>query len=66
MSQPNFQLSARMKRKNLSLDEKIKVIDYANKNPKMDAEFLIAWYKKCAGAMCFRRSNVNRRKIKQV
>ena len=30
-----FQLSARMKRKNLSLDEKMKAIDYANKNPKM-------------------------------
>ena len=30
-----FQLSARMKRKNLLLDEKMKVTDYANKNPKI-------------------------------
>lgn len=29
-----FQLSARMKRKNLALDEKIKIIAYANNNPK--------------------------------
>ena len=29
-----FKLFARMKRKNLSLDEKMKVIGYANKNPK--------------------------------
>ena len=34
MSCSKFQLSARMKRKNLSLNEKMKVIDYANKNPK--------------------------------
>ena len=36
----NFQLSARMKRKNLSLDEKMKVIDYANKNPKMECRVI--------------------------
>ena len=30
-----LQLSACMKRKNLSLDEKMKANDYANKNPKM-------------------------------
>ena len=35
MSCSKFQLSARMKRKNLSLGEKMKIIDYANKNPKM-------------------------------
>ena len=35
MSCSKFQVSARMKRKNLTLDEKMKVIDYANKNPKM-------------------------------
>ena len=33
MSCSKFQLSARMNRKNLSLDGKMKVIDYANKNP---------------------------------
>ena len=31
MSCSKFQLSARMKRKNLSLDEKMKVIDYVRK-----------------------------------
>ena len=35
MSCSKFQLSARKKRKNLSLDKKMKVIDYANKIPKM-------------------------------
>ena len=35
MTCSKFQLSARMKRKNLPLDEKMKVIDYANKNQKM-------------------------------
>ena len=34
MSCSKFQLYARMERKNLPLDEKMKVIDYANKNPK--------------------------------
>ena len=31
-----FQLSVRMKRKNLPSDEKMKVIDYSNKKPKME------------------------------
>ena len=36
MSRSKFQLSVRKKRRNLSLDKKMKkVIDYANKNPKM-------------------------------
>ena len=35
MSCSKFQLSARTKRKNVSLDKKMKVIAYANKNPKM-------------------------------
>ena len=35
-----FQLSARMKRKNLSLDKKMKVIDYGNKNPKMESRVI--------------------------
>ena len=35
MSGSKFQFSARMKGENLSLDEKIKIVDYANKNPKM-------------------------------
>ena len=35
MSCSKFQLSARMKRKNLDLDEKMKIIEYASKNPKL-------------------------------
>ena len=35
MSRSKYQLSARMKKNNLLLDEKKKVIDYANKNQKM-------------------------------
>ena len=35
MSCSKCQLSACMKRKNLSLDETMNVVDYANKNPKM-------------------------------
>ena len=35
-----FQLSARKKRKNLSLDKKMKVIDYANKIPKMECRVI--------------------------
>ena len=40
MSCSKFQLSARMKRKNLSLDEKMKVIEYANKNPTKGCRFI--------------------------
>ena len=36
-----FQLSALMKRKNLSLDEEMKVIDYADKNPKMECRVIV-------------------------
>ena len=35
-----FQLSARMKRKNLSLNEKMKVIDYADKNSKLGCRII--------------------------
>ena len=35
MARSKFQLSAHIKRKNVSLEEKMKVIDYPNKNPKM-------------------------------
>ena len=35
MSCLKFQVSVRMKRKTFSLDERMKVIDYANKNPKI-------------------------------
>ena len=41
MSRSKFQLSARVKRKNLSLDEKIKAIDYANKNPQMGCRVIV-------------------------
>ena len=41
MSCSKFQLSARVKRKNLSLDEKIKAINYANKNPKMGCRVIV-------------------------
>ena len=40
MSCSKFQLSARMKRKNLSLDEKTKVIEYTNKNPTKGCRFI--------------------------
>ena len=36
-----FQLSALMKRKNLSLDEKMKVIDYADKNTKVECRVIV-------------------------
>ena len=35
MSLPHHQLSAALKRKCLSLDEKIVILDYANEHPKM-------------------------------
>ena len=40
MSGSKFQFSARMKGENLSLDEKIKIVDYANKNPKMGCQLI--------------------------
>ena len=39
-----FQLSTRMERKNLSLDEKMKVIDYANKNPKTGCRVIAEYF----------------------
>ena len=40
MSHSKFQLSARMKRKNLSFHEKMNVTDYANKNLKMSCRVI--------------------------
>lgn len=40
-----FQLSARMKRKNLALDKKMKVIAYANNNPKMGCRVIAEHFK---------------------
>ena len=40
MSCSKFKLSACMKRKNLSLDKKMKVIDYANKNLKVGCSLI--------------------------
>ena len=56
MSCSKFQLSARMKRKNLSLDEKMKVIDYANKNPKIGCRVITEYFS--IGKTCF--SNILR------
>ena len=44
MSCSKMQLSARIKRKNLSLDEKMKVIDYANKNPKIVCQVIAEYF----------------------
>lgn len=40
MSFSKYQLSARMKRKNLSLDKKVKIIEYTNKNPTMGCQVI--------------------------
>ena len=56
MSCSKFQLSTRMKRKNLSLDEKMKVIDYANKNPKIGCRVIAEYFS--IGNTCF--SNILR------
>ena len=56
MSCSKFQLSTRMKRKNLSLDEKMKVIDYANKNPKIGCRVIAEYFS--VGNTCF--SNILR------
>ena len=44
MSCSKFQLSARKKRKNLSLDKKMKVIDYANKILKMECRVIAEYF----------------------
>ena len=41
MSCSKLQLSARMKRINLDLDEKMKVIEYASKNPKLQCRVAV-------------------------
>ena len=39
-----FQLSARMKRKNFDLDEKMKVIEYASKKPKLGCRVILVHF----------------------
>ena len=42
-----FQLFACMKRENLDLDEKMKVIKYAKKNPKMECRVIAEHFNIC-------------------